>query len=648
MGTISLQAKPGVLVMIDDKPTYLAGVELANLLSSMSSSQVEQIELIANPSAKYDANGNAGIINIKTKKNKQKGFNGTVALSAGQGRYQKNNNSIVLNYRKGKFNYAIAYSMNLNKSFTDLYALRNYYDATGSLKTVLDQPTLFTGRSFNNTFKAGFDYYASEKITIGFSATGVNVSRKGDSQANATWKNAAGSVDSAISTHSNSTNSFQNVAFNLNLRHVVSKTQNYSVDVDCLNYSIHSEQLFNNQLLASGGYTESSRGNIPSTIHIFSAKVDHTLLFEQGIKVESGAKSSYISTDNLAAYQLHDGIRWNDDLGKSNHFLYKEKLHALYSSIGTKYDRINIQAGLRYEYTSYRANQLGNVMRKDSAFSRTYQSVFPSGYISYQADSSNAFTFTAGRRIDRPAFQKLNPFVFIINKYTYQTGNPFFLPQYSWNLQLNHQYKSILTTAISFSIIQNYFSQLFLTDSSGILIYSEGNVGHAKNLGLSVTIQVAPFKWWSFNSEATFNHKDLKGFAGNNNYASSITQLNVNLDNQFRISKKYTAELAGFYATRSRNDLQELLYPTRQLSAGIARSILKNKGTIKMSVRDIFYTQAMEGLTQFQAADEYFILRRDTRVVNFVFNWRFGKMLKQTKRIGSGAGEEMERVGNGN
>ncbi len=645
-GAISLQGKTGVLVLIDDKPSFLSGTELSNLLGSMSSTQVEQIELIANPSAKYDASGNAGIINIKTKKNKQKGFNGTMNMAAGQGRYPKNNGSLLLNYRNGKFNSFLNYTVNRNKYFTDLYALRSYYTPAGSLSAVLDQPTIFSGLVFSNTLKTGIDYYASPKTTLGFSATGTVVSRNGASDATATWKNPMGGVDSSIGTNSTSANRFRNGAVNLYMKQVINQSQDLSIDIDWLQYAIRSEQFFNNRLLSTGGYTVASRGNIPSAIKIFSAKADHTLRFGKVGKLESGWKSSHISTDNLASYQLSDGSNWVNDLDKSNHFLYKENIHAVYSNIATKAEQITMQLGLRYEYTSYQANQLGNSSQKDSAFSRNYDGLFPSGFVSYEADSSNSFTLTAGRRIDRPAFQKLNPFVFIINKYTYQTGNPFFLPQYSWNMELSHQFKSVLTTAISYSTIKNYFSQLFLTDTSGILIYSEGNVGKAKNIGLSVTLQVSPFKWWSINGQAMYNHKELKGYAGNN-YGSNVNQLHLNINNQFRINKIYTAELSGFYTTKARNDLQELLYPTGQLSAGIARPVLKKKGSLKISVRDIFFTQVMEGLTQFQSAEEYFILRRDSRVVNLAFNWRFGKMQKQDRRSGGGATDEMQRAGNG-
>ncbi|HMW27306.1 MAG TPA: outer membrane beta-barrel family protein, partial [Ferruginibacter sp.] len=384
------------------------------------------------------------------------------------------------------------------------------------------------------------------------------------------------------------------------------------------------------------------------SIKILSGKIDYNLRFGKNNSFQAGWKSSHISTDNTAAYENFDGLNWTPDYNKSNHFLYKENIHALYSSIETRRKKISMQLGLRYEFTGYDAHQLGNVQQKDSAFSRNYDGFFPSGYISYELDSSNTLTLTAGRRIDRPAFQKLNPFTFIINKYTYQTGNPFFLPQYSWNFELSHQYRNLLTASVSYSHIKNYFSQLFLTDTAkGILYYSEGNVGRAHTIGVSVMLNVSPFKWWSLTAQAVYNHKDLKGYNGNVNFRSNINQLNINISNQFSFLKVYTGEISGFYTSRARNDLQEVLYPTGQVSLGISRPVLKKKGTLKFSARDIFYTNAMEGLTQFDRATEYFILWRDSRVFNLSFTYRFGKAYKAGKRSSGSAGDEMQRVGNG-
>lgn len=643
-GGISLQGKPNVLVMIDDKLTYLSGSELSNLLSSMSSAQVNQIELITNPSAKYDASGNAGIINIKTKKSSQEGFNGSMVIAFGQGKYYKNNDNITLNYRKGRFNAFASYAVSLNKSFTNIYAYRQYFGANGSVNAALDQNSFFLSKNSGHLLKTGLDFYASEKTTIGISLTGSLAHRNGGSDAVANWKNASGQIDSAIGTFSTTNFRFKNGAVNLNLRQALGKNQELSVDLDALNYQINNNQVFTNRLFAANGYVNGSVAEIPSTLKILSAKVDHTIRFGKNQKLESGFKSSSINTDNTAAYQLFDGDNLAEDLNKSNHFLYRENITALYSSFETKFGKFNAQAGLRYENTQYKAHQLGNSMRPDSAFSKNYGDLFPSGYISYAADSSNTFSLTASRRIDRPAYQKLNPFVFIINKYTYQRGNPFFLPQYSWNIELTHQFKQLLTTSFSYSVIKNYFSQLFLSEGTDILVYTEGNVGRMHNLALSVSLQVSPLKWWSVNAQGTFNHKQLKGYQ-NINYASSVNQLQLNINNQFTINKGLTAELSGFYITKARNDLQELLYPTGQLSAGLSQSILKTKGSLKLVARDILYTQMMEGLTNFPGATEYFILKRDTRFIGLTFTYRFGKPLKAAKRSTGGAADEINRAG---
>ncbi|RDC56689.1 TonB-dependent receptor [Pedobacter chinensis] len=643
-GGISLQGKSNVLVMIDDKQTYLSGTELNNLLSNMSSSQVNQIELITNPSAKYDASGNAGIINIKTRKNKQEGFNGSIITSFGHGKYHKNNNSLMLNYRKGRFNSFANYSVNLNKSFTNIDAYRRYFDNNENISAVLDQSSRFFGKNHGHLLKTGLDFYASEKTTVGLTLTGNLSNRDGGSEAIANWKNSSGQIDSAIATYSTTDFKLKNGAINLNLKHTINKNQELSADLDILKYIIDNNQTFTNKLLAAGGYIRGSQATIPSDLRIFSAKVDHNIHFGKNQKLESGFKSSSISTDNIAAYQSYDGTTFSEDLNKSNHFLYQENINALYSSFETKFDKFNAQAGLRYENTNYKGNQLGNRIRPDSTFSKNYGNLFPSGYISYALDSLNTFSLTASRRIDRPAYQRLNPFVFIINKYTYQRGNPFFLPQYSWNLELTHQFKQVLTTTVSYSVIKDYFSQLFLSEGTDILVYTEGNVGRMHNLGLSIALQVAPFKWWSVNAQSTFNYKKLNGYQ-NINYSSSVNQLLSSLNNQFTINKGLSAEISGFYITTARNDLQELLYPTGQLSAGLSQSILKGKGSLKLSARDIFYTQAMEGLTDFPGANEYFTLTRDSRVVNLAFTYRFGKPLKAVKRSTGGAADEINRAG---
>ena len=645
-GGISLNGKPGVLVMIDDKLTYLAGEDLNNLLSSMNSSQVAKIELIFNPPARYDAAGNAGIINIKTKKNNNAGFNGSLTTSYAQGVYPKSNNSLVLNYKKGRINAFFNYSLNDVGYLTNLYAYRQYFDDNKNVIGILQQPSYFSGTVVNNTAKTGLDYSPSANTTVGFELTGVDIHRSGSNTGHANWLDAAGNLDSSILTKTTPVNSFKNGAINLNARQTLAKNMELRMDLDYLHYQMLGTQRFDNQLLEPGGYDSVFRSSIPTTIDIFSGKLDLETAVGGGVTLQAGVKFSSSHTDNAATYQNLENLQWVEDETRSNHFVYQENIQAAYVSIEGKYHRIGYQAGLRYESTAYTANQFGNSLQPDSTVTRNYGNFFPSGYLSYPIDSLQSLTLTVGRRTDRPPFQALNPFLYIINKYTYETGNPYLLPQYSWNFELTHQYGELFTTMLSYSRLSNYFSQLFLSDSTGtILFYSQGNVGTVNNFGASESVNVKPVPWWAVQAGAFFNHKQFRGFNGNS-YTSTISQLTVNVNNQFSFGKGYLAELSGFYTTRARNDIQELLYPTGQASMGMGKAVLKKKGTVKISFRDIFYTDAMSGLTSFPDASEYYKIKRDTRVVGLSFTYRFGKSYKVVRHQ-NGATEEEERVQHG-
>jgi hypothetical protein len=353
-----------------------------------------------------------------------------------------------------------------------------------------------------------------------------------------------------------------------------------------------------------------------------------------------------VLTDNLAAFQQLDNGIWKEDEGKSNHFLYNETIHSLYTSLQSKRNKWQWQGGLRYELTDYNGKQLGNRSRKDSSFSRNYNSLFPTLLMAYELDSNHTFSITAGRRIDRPAFQKLNPFLFIINKYTYQQGNPFLLPQYTWNIEVSHQYKNALNTAIRYSQSDNYFSQLFLSDNTGLIIYTDGNLGRMQNLGASISLNLSPLKWWSFSLQLNGNHKKLQGQLWKT-YRADITQMNISANHQLRFKKGWTGEVSGFYNSRSQQDLQEVLDPSGQLSFGLSKSLFKNKATLKLTARDIFYTQVMQGDTEFKNAHEFFRLTRDTRAGALSFTYKFGKPVKSLRRE-SAVSDEIKRVGSGN
>ena len=648
-GSIIMKGKPAVMVLIDGKPTQLSGADLQAYLSGISASQVDVIELIENPGAKYDASGNAGIINIRMKSNRLVGFNGSLNLSVGQGFYSKTGNSLNLNYRNGKVNWFLNYGMRASTEKMNLYTLRKYFDTNNEDSVLLEQPNFSKNRHLGHNLKTGFDFFLSNKTTLGLVFNGGLFDRRARSFAAIDWMDPNHVIDSSINTWGANNSEFRRGGINIYGKHKIDEHSELTADVDYVRFTIHTDQNYQTQLSVPGSEKIITKGNIPSRLDIITAKVDYTRQFT-GFTLESGLKTAINKTDNLAEYHNFDGTDWQPDLSRSNHFLYDERISAAYASIDAKKDKWHWQVGLRYELTSYKAHQLGNAIVKDSSFRKNYGSLFPTAFVSYELDSNNIITFRTGRRIDRPPFQQLNPFQTILNKYTYEAGNPFIKPQYTWNFAIAHTYKQKLTTEISYSYLKDYFSQIFVIDSNSnnvnknIIIYTRGNVGSFQNFGITETFQQAVTPWWNLTAVAVFNHKIIKGVVWAP-LTARISQLNVSLNNQFQLKKGWGFEVSGYYQTKSQIDLQEWLKPQGELGFGVSKQILKNKGSLKLSVRDITYYQNYSGYSTFQNAFEPFTVKWDSRVVRLNFSWRFGKAMKPVNRSEGGATEEINRVG---
>ena len=645
-GTISLKNKAGILILIDGKQTYLSGSDLIAYLTGMSTDQVSTIEIEEHPSSKYEAQGNAGIINIKTKRSSRQGVFGSFTPSYAQGKYPKNNNSFIFNLHKGPVNFFLNYNLNISTNYTTLYAYRKYFEEDNStIKSILVQDFIDKTSGHSHSIRTGIDYTIDPTTTIGISLNGIFVNRPTYGNSYATWQNAQGIADSSSTTALGYFIDFKNLGTAFNFHKEFSKKSDLNFDGDLIGYNIHNTSTFDNTD-ALTSKVQTYIGDMPGKLHIISAKADFTRKINDNTSWEAGWKSSHTSTNNVAEYMFDDGsgAGSNEDLTKSNTFLYNETNHAAYADIKTANNKWSVDAGLRYEFTSYKGHQLGNALIKDTTFTKKYNSLFPNISVNYTLDSSNQFSLTVDRRIDRPAFQKLNPFVFIINKYTYQLGNPGFLPAFTWSAELSHNYKGILLSSISFSKTFDYFSQLFYSNPDGLVIYTEGNVGSQTDLGVSLSVQLSPLKWWSFTTGVAVDDKTIKGDVVTY-INSNIVQATFNMNNQFHFKKNWSAEISGSYTSKSQNDIQEILEPFGQLAASVSKLVWKNKLNIKVGARDIFHTQWMKGLTQFQQSNEYFAETYDTRVIGISLSYKFGKSFKTNHRTDHAAEEEIERAG---
>jgi len=649
-GNISFKGKSGVTVFIDGKPTYLSGNNLSSYLKSLPSSALDQIELMDNPPAKYDAAGNSGVINIKTKKSKAQGFNGAFSSSLGQAHYTQNSESLNLNYRVNKINFFSNASYNLNQNYRKLDLDRNYFNNNGNLNSVFEQTQYIKSRTHAINLKLGMDYYSSPKTTWGIVFIGSASPGKTDNPSINQLLNQNRQIDSIITADNKSKNRFYNTGVNLNYSHQFdSLGKQLTFDLDYLNYNSRIDQSFINQSFSSNGMLaniQTISSNLPTNINIWSAKADYSHPLGKDAKLEAGIKSSYVNTDNEANYfnQINETLTTNYNL--TNHFLYKENINAVYANFTKKFKRLSLQLGLRAENTNAKGNQIGNPTRQDSSFVRNYTNLFPTAYFSYKLDTlgTNVLIASYGRRIRRPYYQDLNPFITISDKFTYSSGNPFLKPQYSDNYKLSYNYKSIFTVALYYNRISDIQNEV-IRQEGNIFIDGTGNIGRATFLGASVNIGLQPNDWWFFNTYIQVFRNNFKGQLFSTYLDQSSTFGELNLTSQFTLPKGWSAEISGFYITERVNG-QFINYANGQLNAGIQKKIFNNKGSIKFNARDILKTYRADGLTNFiPNATSSFRNRFNSQVFTLGFTYNFGGPSGAEKKRKTGSADiEKDRI----
>lgn len=648
-GNISLQGKPGVQVFMDDKPTYLSSADLANYLRSLPASTIAQVEIMTNPPAKYDAAGSAGIINIRTKKLRTLGFNGGFNTSYGQGVYARNTNSIQFNYRINKFNFFSNLSYSRNNSFQDLTIERNYFTPAGIKTSGFNQRSYIkTGvRGMNG--RIGVDYYASKKSILGIVIGGV------DNLVNTTTDNRAQTFDGTdvlsgkVDAFNRSKRTLRNISINGNYTYRLNnKGRELAVNADYLRYNGMTIQgLRSSNYDASGSLQSGSNllSDLPSNIRIHSIKADFTNPLPQGAKFEAGGKLSWVSTSNIAAFVDEVNGILTPNFQFSNNFSYEERISAAYANYNFSRKRWSIQTGLRLEHTNISGNQLGNALQNDSSFKRNYANLFPTLYILYRADSlgRHMLGINTGRRITRPDYQSMNPFTYPIDRFTLYAGNPFLNPALAYTIELSHTYRGRITTAVVLGFSCDVINET-IQQTNGVFYSRPGNFGRQFNMGLTHNGMYPIRKWWTLQLYSELMYNKFTSTVYGQNLNNQGTYWFIGPTNQFSMTKKWSAEIAGTYQT-SVNVGQFVTVPVWSIRFGISRKILHDKGTLKLSMNDVFYTnrpggdiQAIENST----ANWRSIL--DTRVATLAFSYRFSKGKNLSLRNTGGTDAEKSRI----
>jgi len=662
-GNISLKGKAGVQVFIDGKPAYLSGADLANYLRNMQGSQLEQIEIMTNPPAKYDAAGNSGIINIKTKKSKQFGYNGSLTTGYTQGRYQRYTNSFNFNYRKNKINFFSNGNFNARNSFQELNIQRSFSNqATKQIVSLFEQETkmIHTNRSLNG--KVGLDFFANKKTTLGITANGFYNPGKFLSNSDINIYSPDHTLLRKTFGKADNSSTWKHFGTNLNFRHVFDTTgREITADIDHLRYNVDNAQsLFNSYEDNMGGYLmhpDTLYGNLPQLIRIYTAKVDYVHPFKNGLKFEAGIKTGFVETNNDARYDSLLNNSMKLDSARRNHFIYDEYINAAYINFSKQLNKkISAQIGLRLENTSAKGHSTGYTLNDernkfvdfDTTFHLSYTQLFPTAYIQYTINEKHSLGLNYGRRIRRPDYESLNPFVEFIDRYTYEQGNPNLRPQFSHNIELSHTYNKFLTTTLNYTNTNNIIQEVLEQNEEKNESYiKRANIAKQQQIGLAVSA-FKQIKKWSGNIYVNVFNNQFEGMVNNDFVKLSSTTMIMSGSTSYKFGKDITAELGGFYRSEGYEGVFNIK-PLGEVNLGFSKPILKNKATLKLSFRDIFWTQAAKGEIRYGLVNATFQQRRDSRTVGMTFTYRFskGKVNGNGRRKASGAADEQNRVKTG-
>ncbi len=651
---ISLKGKNGVLILIDGKQTYLSGAQLASFLRSIQANSLDQIEIMTNPPAKYDASGNAGVINIKTKKGTVRGMNGNVSLTYNQGFYPKYFAGSNFNYRNDKLNVFGSYDGGQWEGIGILTIERNFYKSS-LFNGSSDQLTTRHNKGNWNNLKLGMDYNFTKKDIAGIVLTGSINPWKNWQKSASNLRDEAGNVNKQFISDAFNGNKQKNINANFNYKHTFDSTgREISVDLNEGYYKSNGTSLLDTRIFEEDerqvGKPIFLDGKLPSEIRIHTAKADYVHPFNKSLKLETGLKASFVNTDNNVLYKRNTGSGWAVDEQRSNHFIYKENVNAAYAILTKSIKKWEFTGGLRAENTIASGTQELN----DSSFKRNYTNLFPNAGAVYNINEKHQLSAAYSRRIRRPDYEDLNPFTFFLDSLTYGQGNPYLQPEFSNRVELAHTYNRFITTTVSYTQTNSIIAEILkqFTEKKTTFQTKE-NFSQMQQFGFSVSANRQMLSWWNLNVYAGVFNNNYKGIyndgSKNTPVDINVTLVTGNLTNSFNFAKTWAAEVSGWFNSSPSEGLI-IAKPMGAMNLGLSKQLFKKRASVKVGVRDVLNTSNFKGYSRYADVDLNVANNRkmDNPVYNISFSYKFGKNnIAPERNRNSGASEEQSRVRSG-
>lgn len=635
---IRMAGKQGAKVFIDGKPTNLSAADVANLLRATPASSIEKVELITNPSARFDAQGGAGIINIRFRRDKSLGLNGSLSGGFGQSDHHRANAAADVNYRAKRVNAFGNVALSDNFQQTNVAINRNAagsrfvqrgYDADGTRAIV---------------YKAGVDYFIDNRQTLGLLVSGNATANQFGTYTTTSIINGQGRIDSSLVNRVDNPSWNNRINAALNYRYADTLGLEVNLDADLTRFGNTAPNTITSNYVGAGGetlFTRRRRQDAYTYIAIVTLKGDLVKEWKsKHLKLEAGAKHTDVNTDNelLAFAGLADQV----DVARTNRFAYREVVSAAYASLNRSVDKWSVQAGLRAEHSTVRGRSTDLLNRRIDRPDTAYLNLFPSAFVRYQATQNSQLGLNYSRRINRPNYQSMNPFTLPIDPYTSERGNPFLRPAFTHNAELSYTYKWATTLKVAYSRTDDFATEVIR--QQGITAYAiVENVGRADALNLSLSTPYQFTRWWSsyLYAGATWNH--YQGMLSPTQpFDQRAFAFEGYMQHSFTLSKVWSAQVSGFWNAPTTQTVYRI-GGLGALNLSIQKKIGQDRGKLTLAMDDLLNTMRWRQSADFGPLQFDLSRKWESRRITLRFSYRFGSTAIKSARERE-TGVDAERI----
>jgi outer membrane receptor protein involved in Fe transport len=648
---ISVLGRNGVMIYVDGRRLPLAGEELSNYLKNLNADQIDKIDIISNPGAKYEAEGNAGIIDIRLKKDKRYGSNGSINASYSYNRKQNYNANVSGNYRNRAVNIFGNAGSGLFNGFHNM--LSKSYQNGLYMDEINNQAF---GSNYGN-YRFGSDFFLSDNQTLGilFSGGASLGSNTGFNRIELAQEGNQTNIDSILVADTEAASKRYNNSINVNYKVDFSKESNLNIDLDYGRFSNDASRGLLNE------YYDASESNIvsiventfesPTEIEIYTFKLDYeNVLF--GGKLGTGTKFSKVLSANTFYYNDVYGSDevFNEEL--SNIFDYDESVYAAYANYGGNINKkVSYSAGVRAELT----DAVGDLQAflpelEEDPVDLDYLNWFPSAGITYQIKPTQILSLNYGRRINRPDYNVLNPFNSKISELSYEKGNPFLRPEIVNNIELGYTLNYRYNFKLAYSKTMDQITRLIAPDEedprAGFITWANLAERTVYSFNASAPIQFTP-KWNGYFNVSTAYINNQADYGDGAIVDIQVFNYVLFTQQTFDIPGGIKAELSGYYSGPGVWGGVFKYEGNYGINAGLQKKFLNDKLNIKLSARDIFRTTGWRGESNFNGLRSVGngIMARQS--VNLSANYSFGNQNVKSRRRSTGLEDEAGRVGEG-